>query len=122
MPELNLQWIGPVMTLLTFVTIGLGHVAVRKLHYEFGTRPIPAVAAVGLAVVLASTLVEEQTLSAVLGITGLTILWDALELFRQEQRARRGHAPVKPSRHHLYPQQRDDERNRREFNHDSTSH
>ncbi len=32
----------------------------------------------------------------ILGILGVTVLWDAVELFRQQNRVRRGHAPANP--------------------------
>lgn len=38
---MTLQWAGLVLAVLTFGTIGLGHVAVRKLNYRYGTKPAP---------------------------------------------------------------------------------
>jgi hypothetical protein len=40
--------------------------------------------------------VSSLGLSAACGILGTTLLWDALELRRQERRVRKGHAPANP--------------------------
>jgi len=34
--------------------------------------------------------------SAVCGILGITLLWDSLEFYRQQNRIRGGHAPANP--------------------------
>lgn len=95
---MNLQWAGLVLAVLTFGTIGLGHVAVRKLNYRFGTKPAPFFLVLGLAFLGLSLLVASNLASAALGIVGMTTLWDAVEFLRQEARIRRGHAPMNPDR------------------------
>ena len=95
---LDLQWAGPVLAAVTFLTIWWGHVLVRVVHYYFGTRPAPALFLAGLLMLLASTQVGDLP-SAILGIVGLTVLWDAFELHRQELRVRQGHAPLNPRVH-----------------------
>jgi hypothetical protein len=96
---LDLQFAGPVLAGVTFLTIWWGHVLVRIVHYYFGTRPAPALFAGGLLLLLASTQPASDLLSATLGIVGLTLLWDAFELHRQEARVRHGHAPLNPRVH-----------------------
>ena len=95
---MNLEWAGIVLSLFTVATIGGGHVAVRKINYRYGTKPVPAVALLGLGIIIASLFVESTILSGVLGIVGITTLWDALELVRQEKRVLKGHAPRNPAR------------------------
>jgi hypothetical protein len=95
---MTLQWAGLVLAVLTFGTIGLGHVAVRKLNYRYGTKPAPIFLVLGLALLGLSLLVKDSLASAALGIVGMTTLWDAVELVRQEERIRRGHAPANPDR------------------------
>ena len=95
---MTLQWAGLVLAVLTFGTIGLGHVAVRKLNYRYGTKPAPFFLVLGLGFLALSLLVTDNLASAALGIVGMTTLWDAVELIRQEERIRRGHAPAKPDR------------------------
>jgi copper chaperone CopZ len=94
----TLQWAGPVLAALTLGTIGLGHVAVRRINYLYGTKPVPYVLALGLALLLGSLFVPRDLGSAALGILGMTTMWDSVELVRQEGRIRRGHAPENPER------------------------
>jgi hypothetical protein len=49
-----------------------------------------------LCLEIASLAASARWLSAGLGILGVTFLWDAVELFRQEKRVKRGHAPANP--------------------------
>jgi hypothetical protein len=95
---MTLQWAGLVLAALIFGTIGLGHVAVRKLNYRYGTKPAPFFLVLGLAFLGPSLLVTSNLASAALGIVRMTTLWDAVEFVRQEERIRRGHAPANPDR------------------------
>ena len=82
------QVAGLVLSGVTFATIGIGHVLVRRLHARFGTRPaVPFIlsGALGLAASLAA---QHDLLSAALGITAITLLWDGIEFYRQEKRIR----------------------------------
>ena len=97
--QFDLQWAGPVLALVTFLTIWWGHVLVRVVHYYFGTRPAPLVFVLGLLLLFFSTRTEADLLSAIWGIVGLTLVWDAFELHRQELRVRQGHAPLNPRVH-----------------------
>ncbi len=97
---LDLQIAGPILAGVTFLTIWWGHVLVRIVHYYFGTRPAPILFVVGLLLLFTSTQLGSDLLSAGLGIVGLTLLWDAFELHRQEARVRQGHAPLNPRVHH----------------------
>jgi hypothetical protein len=95
----QLQFAGPILAIVTFLTIWWGHVFVRIVHYHFGTKPASAVFLGGLLLLLASTQTISDLISASLGIVGLTLLWDAFELHRQEGRVRLGHAPLNPRVH-----------------------
>jgi hypothetical protein len=97
---LELQLAGPVLAGVTFLTIWWGHVLVRIAHYYFGTRPAPLIFVAGLLLLFGSTQVGSDLWSAGMGIVGLTLLWDAFELHRQEARVRHGHAPLNPRVHH----------------------
>lgn len=89
---------GLVLAVLTFGTIGLGHVAVRKLNFQYGTKPAPIFLVLGLGFLGLALLAMDNLASAGLGIVGMTTLWDVVELIRQEERIRRGHAPANPDR------------------------
>src|SRR6478609_2392896 len=90
---IDLQIAGPVLAVVTFLTIWWGHVLVRIVHYYYGTRPAPAIFLGGLLLLLGSTQTGSDLLSATLGIVGLTLVWDAFELHRQEL------APLNPRVH-----------------------
>lgn len=95
---MTLQWGGPALAVVTLATIGFGHVMVRRLNYFYGTKPVPIVAGLGLLSLFLSLWTANDLTCAVLGIVGVTTLWDAVELYRQEERVRRGHAPANPDR------------------------
>jgi hypothetical protein len=86
---MNLQWSGPILATVTFVAIGFGHVLVRRLHARFGTRPAVPLFATGLLVLIASLLAPINLISGVLGITAVTLIWDGVEIYRQENRLQR---------------------------------
>jgi hypothetical protein len=96
---MQVQIAGPILALVTFLTIWWGHVLVRVVHYYFGTQPAPAIFVAGLLVLLGTTQTRNDLLSASFGIVGLTLVWDAFELHRQEARVRQGHAPLNPKVH-----------------------
>lgn len=91
-----MQSAGLILGLTAFISIWLGHVAVRKLEYRFAWLPWPLFLAAGLVTEAAALLAPDLLVSSVLGIVGMTPLWDALEFRRQERRVRRGHAPANP--------------------------
>ena len=78
------------------MAIGLGYVWVIRLEYHVGACVAKAVAALGIAVVLASLFIPSFVLSAIVGIVGGTLVWGATELPRQEERVTRGLFPANP--------------------------
>lgn len=85
----SVQWSGPILGITTVATIAAGHVLVRRLHARFGTRPAVPLCLLSALVLLASLLLSSDLVSGLFGITGVTILWDGIELFRQEKRVGR---------------------------------
>ena len=53
--SLPLQLAGPILALVTFLTIWWGHIMVRIVHYYFGVRPAPIIFGAGLLLLLGST-------------------------------------------------------------------
>jgi peptidoglycan/LPS O-acetylase OafA/YrhL len=80
----NLQPAGLVLALVTFATIAAGHELVRRLHRRYGTSPAVPLFALGSLVLLAGLLSSGDLLSAALGIIGVTVIWDGVEIYRQE--------------------------------------
>ncbi len=91
--------VGLVAGTAAFLSIWLGHVAVRKVEATAPTIWVPAFAFVltGFLLEGSALLLQNRLLAAGAGIIGITFLWDALELVRQEQRVHRGHAPANPA-------------------------
>jgi hypothetical protein len=95
---MTLNWIGLIAAAATFLGVWIGHVSVRKIEYHSPTVRVPSGVALflGLLLELGALLSEGLYLSAALGIFGITVLWDALEFWRQHLRVRKGHAPANP--------------------------
>lgn len=89
---MDLQWAGPVLAIITFSTIGIGHVLVRRLHARFGTWPAIPLFASGVLVLAASMFTANNLLSGILGITAITLIWDGIEMYRQEKRMQEEHS------------------------------
>ena len=95
---MELNSIGLVAAVSTFVGVWFGHVAVRKIESISPTLwlPITAFAIIGVALEWVSLLTSHFSLSSATGILGFTLLWDALEFTRQQNRIKKGHAPANP--------------------------
>ena len=101
-----LQLAGLWMALATFLGIWGGHVGVRWLERTV-TRIAPAaavLATLGLGLNLFTFFAPNLNVAGVCSIIGITLLWDAYELFRQQRRVQKGHAPANPRnpRHAAY--------------------
>lgn len=91
--------LGLVAALTAFLAIWFGHVAVRKIEFISPTIWIPTIifAVAGLVTEYWSLTTVHRPLSTVLGIIGITLLFDALELTRQQNRIKHGHASANPN-------------------------
>jgi hypothetical protein len=96
---MTLNWMGLIAATATFMGVWIGHVSVRKIEYLSPTVLLPCGVALFIGVFLefGAGLSENLHLTAALGIIGMTVLWDALEFWRQHQRVRKGHAPANPN-------------------------
>lgn len=93
-----MNWIGVVAALTAFFSIWFGHVAVRKIESISPKIWIPSTifVALGLVAEFLSLSTANRPWSTALGILGITLLWDAFELTRQQHRIIKGHAPANP--------------------------
>jgi hypothetical protein len=90
--------IGVVAALATFLSIWFGHVAVRRIEFVSQRLWIPSTlfAAFGVVVELVSLSISNNPWSIALGIFGMTLLIDALQIPLQQKRVIKGHAPANP--------------------------
>jgi hypothetical protein len=95
---MTLNWLGLTVGAAAFLSIWFGHIGVRKIEAASPSLWLPAGAALvlGLALEAGALLATNRTVSGTLGIVGVTLLWDALEFWRQERRVAHGHAPANP--------------------------
>lgn len=93
-----MNFLGLAAAIAAFAGIWGGHVAVRRIEADSARLLVPVALALsfGLALEAAAWFVPWLPVKSALGILGVTLLWDALELKRQERRVRRGHAPANP--------------------------
>ncbi|NNJ09104.1 DUF4491 family protein [Chloroflexales bacterium ZM16-3] len=102
MPQLAGLW----MAIATFLGIWWGHVGVRWLESRSANVLPPALVLIvgGLGMNLYSLFAPSLTAASVCSIVGITLLWDAFELYRQQRRVIKGHAPANPAnpRHAAY--------------------
>lgn len=91
--------IGVVAALATFFSVWFGHVAVRKIESISPKLWIPTTvfATFGLVAEYISLSFVNRPWSAAFGIFGITLLFDALEFTRQQNRVKKGHAPANPN-------------------------
>lgn len=91
--------LGLVAAVTAFLTIWIGHVAVRKVEAEARDIRPPMVIAIALGLVTEyfSLITDNWSLKTALGILGITLLWDAFEIYRQQNRVKHGHAPANPN-------------------------
>jgi len=96
---MNLNYLGLTAAITAFLAIWIGHVAVRKIEAEARNIKMPMFIAIALGLITEylSLSTSNLQLSIVLGILGITLLWDAFEVYRQQNRIKHGHAPANPN-------------------------
>jgi uncharacterized membrane protein len=95
---MELNFVGVIVGVISFLLIGVLHPVVIKSEYHIGTRVWPAFLIVGLACVIASILVNNFMVSAILAVAGFSFLWGIKELFDQQKRVEKGWFPANPKK------------------------
>ena len=93
-----MNFIGLIIAVATFFTIGLFHPIVIKSEYYFGTRCWWVFCLAGVSFVVGSLFIENQIVSTIFGVVGCSCLWSILELFQQKKRVEKGWCPKNPNR------------------------
>lgn len=96
---MEMNTLGLVAAITAFVSIWIGHVAVRRIEFASPTIWLPTIifAALGLLTEYGSLITDNVSLKTTLGILGITLFFDAFEFTRQQNRIRKGHAPANPN-------------------------
>ena len=99
---MELYYKGVILAICTFFIIGLLHPAVIKWEYYFGTKGWWIWLVGGIICCVSALFIAELFWSALLGVTGASLLWGIGELFEQVDRVRKGWFPMNPKRKDAY--------------------
>ena len=98
----QMNWMGIVIGVSTFLIIGLFHPVVVKAEYYWGTRCWWVFLLLGLAGLVGSVLFSHLLLASLSGVFSFSSFWTIKELFEQRERVRKGWFPMNPNRKHEY--------------------
>lgn len=90
-----MNWFGLLLGIATLLIIGLGFVWVIRGERCFGYLWWPYVMGCGMLLILSSLLLQNDWASALLGVTGASLIWGSTELKGQAVRAELGWYPFK---------------------------
>lgn len=93
-----MNYLGIIIAVATFCTIGFFHPIVIKAEYYFGVKCWWVFALAGVIFLALSLVVCNIVASSVLGVVGCSCFWSILELFQQRDRVRKGWFPKNPKR------------------------
>lgn len=99
---MDLNFIGLIIAVVTFLVIGLFHPLVIKGEYYFGVKCWWAFLIAGILFIAGSLIVGNQIASTILGVVGCSCLWSILEVFEQRKRVQKGWFPKNPKREKEY--------------------
>lgn len=90
-----MNWFGLPLGITTLFIIGLGFVWVIRGERFFGYLWWPYVMGFGVLLTLGSLFLQNEWASALLGVTGASLIWGSTELKEQAVRAELGWYPFK---------------------------
>ena len=90
--------VGLIVGVCTFLIIGFFHPIVIKAEYYWGVKCWWLFLAVGVAATIGSLLIENMTISTLLGVFAFSSFWSIKELYEQRERVRKGWFPRNPNR------------------------
>jgi uncharacterized membrane protein len=95
---MDLNFSGIIIGVATFLIIGLFHPLVIKAEYYIGVKSWWLFLLLGVISVVASLLVENLTLSILLGVVAFSSFWSIGEVFEQKKRVEKGWFPANPKK------------------------
>ena len=93
---------GIIIAVSTFLIIGFFHPIVIKAEYYTGTHLWWLFLVVGIVAIGGALFIENEILSAIMGVFGASSLWGIGELFSQRKRVLKGWFPMNPKRRSDY--------------------
>ena len=93
---------GVIIALSTFLIIGVFHPIVIKVEYHTGTSLWWLFLLLGIGSIGSALFIENEIVSALIGVFGASCLWSIGELFSQKKRVEKGWFPMNPRRRHEY--------------------
>lgn len=101
-----MNYSGILIGACVFLSIGICHPAVIKMEYKWGKNSWWIWLVAGLALSVVSLLIDNDTVSIIIGGFAFCCLWGIHEMFLQEKRVLRGWFPENPERHEYYEKRR----------------
>ena len=95
---MELNFSGIIIGVATFLVIGLFHPLVIKAEYYIGVKSWWLFLLLGIVSAVASLLVENLTLSILLGVVAFSSFWSIGEVFEQKKRVEKGWFPANPKK------------------------
>jgi dolichyl-phosphate-mannose--protein O-mannosyl transferase len=93
-----MNFLGLVISVATFLLIGIFHPIVIQCEYYFTDKIWPVFFVLGIISICFSLRMSSIVASALLGALGCSFLWSILELKEQRQRVEKGWFPENPNR------------------------
>ena len=95
---MDLNFSGIIIGIATFLVIGIFHPLVIKAEYYIGVKSWWLFLLLGVISVVASLLVNDLTLSILLGVVAFSSFWSIGEVFEQKKRVEKGWFPANPKK------------------------
>ena len=95
---MDLNFSGIIIGVVTFLVIGLFHPLVIKAEYYIGVKSWWLFLLLGIVSAVASLLVNDLTLSILLGVVAFSSFWSIGEVFEQKKRVEKGWFPANPKK------------------------
>lgn len=95
---MELNFLGIIIGVATFLVIGLFHPLVIKAEYYIGVKSWWLFLLLGIVAGVASLLVVNLTLSIILGVVAFSSFWSIGEVFEQKKRVEKGWFPANPKK------------------------
>ena len=95
---MELNFLGVIIGVVTFLIIGLFHPLVIKAEYYIGVRSWWLFLLLGIVAGVFSLLLESLVLSIILGVVAFSSFWSIGEVFQQKKRVEKGWFPANPKK------------------------